>query len=313
MTSENAKEFETHRQKLVGIAYRMLGSVVEAQDIVQEAYLRWHGMNLDQVQSPGAFLSKVVTRLCLDHIKAARHKRELYVGTWLPEPIIGQSGDVPKVVSNSLPTEPVLDPRATENLPSDISMALMLALERLSPLERAAFILHDIFDMDFKEIAKSLERSPAACRQLASRARVRIRENRPKLPTSDEKAWSLTQAFLFASRSGDVSGLQAILSSDVVLVSDGGGRKPATLRPLIGQERVCRLFNGLFRRIKSDNGIMPRWHMWATINSLPGFITIEYDGTLQTTGLEMHEDQVKTIYITRNPDKLTHVLRWIPS
>jgi RNA polymerase sigma-70 factor (ECF subfamily) len=294
MGIEATRAFEEHRSLLTGLAYRMLGSVADAEDVVQDTYLRWHRTDRDSVQNPRAFLSTVVTRLCLDRLKEARHRRESYVGTWLPEPLLAE--------------------RATQDTPAeelavDASVALMLALERLSPLERAAFLLHDVFDMNFSEVAASLDRDVATCRKLASRARIHVREARPRFEVDQAESTRVAEAFFAATRSGDSSRLRELLAEDAVLSSDGGGKKAAVLRPIVGGEKINRFLTGLAKKIAHA---MPRWHRAMLINGLPGWVSVEPDGTLQTTALEIIDGKVAAIYITRNPDKLRHLARWVP-
>ncbi|XXF80113.1 sigma-70 family RNA polymerase sigma factor [Myxococcaceae bacterium GXIMD 01537] len=277
--------FDPLRPRLLRIAYRMLGIVAEAEDVVQEAYLRWHQTDRAAVRDAEAVLVRTVTRLCLDVLKSARVRREQYVGTWLPEPIVETvEGD-------------------------DLTLTLMMALERLSPLERAAFLLHDVFGMDFDEVAKAIDRDPAACRQLASRARTHVREARPRFPVSEGKGRELASAFFTASRSGDVNALQALLAQDVVTYSDGGGKTKATLNPIYGAEKTVRLFDGLFRNwgLQSSKLVYQ-----GAIDGLPAFVTLEADGTLQTTAFAIEEGRIVAIYITRNPDKL-HTIRRVVS
>jgi len=289
------QDFEDQRPYLMRLAYRMLGSVADAQDIVQDAYLRWHAAQTGDVENARAFLSTIVTRLCLDQLKSARHRRETYIGPWLPEPFIEETS--PSDV-------------AVEEIASDVSVALMLALERLSPLERAAFILHDVFDMDFAEIAGALDRSQAACRQLATRARAHMRDQRVRYSVSRAEGEQVVAAFLAASRSGDVSTLRDLLAAEVVLTTDGGGRKIAALRPICGMAKVIRFFSGLARKAR---GQKPKWVEPLTMNGMCGFASIEWDGTLQTTALDVSANRITAIYITRNPDKLRHVWPRVPS
>ncbi len=294
MGIEATRAFEEHRSLLTGLAYRMLGSVADAEDVVQDTYLRWHRTDRDAVQNPRAFLSTVVTRLCLDRLKEARHRRESYVGTWLPEPLLAE---------NSQRETPA------EELAVDASVALMLALERLSPLERAAFLLHDVFDMNFSEVAASLDRDEATCRKLASRARIHVREARPRFEVDRAESTRVAEAFFAAARSGDSSRLRELLTEDAVLSSDGGGKKAAVLRPIVGGEKINRFLTGLAKKIAHA---MPRWRRAMLINGLPGWVSVEPDGTLQTTALEIADGKVAAIYITRNPDKLRHLARWVP-
>jgi len=260
----------------------MLGSIAEAEDIVQEALLRFQRSEAE-VDSPQAFLSRVVTRLCLDSLKSARRQRETYVGPWLPEPIF----DSEQAISD------------------DVTLTLMLALERLSPLERAAFLLHDVFGVGLDEVAAVLEREPAACRKLATRARAHVRESRPRFSVSPEKGAEIAHAFYVASRAGDVSALTRLLADDAVVYSDGGGKRAAATKPVLGASRVVRFYVGLARKsgYRQSPGYRP-----VRIDGLPGFITLSDDGMPQTTAVEVADDRIVAIYMVRNPDKLARVL-----
>lgn len=279
-----ADQFQPLRPGLVRLAYRMLGSIAEAEDVVQEAYLRWHQTDRTAIREPGAFLSKSVTRLCLDILKSARVKRETYIGPWLPEP--------------------VLDTDQEEDMSEDLSLTLMMALERLSPLERAAFLLHDVFGLGFDEVAATLDRDPAACRQLAARARKNVRAERSRYPIDREEGERMTDAFFAASRSGDVTALRNLLAENVVSYTDGGGIRNAALNPLFGFRRVAGLFLGVARK---SGGQLPPVLYKGLINGLPGFVTLEPDGIVQTTSLDIEEGRIVGVYIVRNPEKLRHL------
>ena len=273
------------RPRLVRLAYRMLGSVADAEDVVQDALVRYQRAETD-VHEPEAFLARTVTRLCLDALKSARARRETYVGPWLPEPILDDAQEVS----------------------DDVTLTLMCALERLSPLERAAFLLHDVFGVGLDEVAVALDREPAACRKLASRARVHVQAARPRFPVSERRGQELAQAFFVASRAGDVGALKALLASDVVMYSDGGGKRSAATRPVAGVDRVSQFFAGLAR--KEARGPSPsvphpsQPYRPARIDGLPGFVTHDPAGIPQTTALAIEADQIVMIYIVRNPDKL---------
>lgn len=275
--------FEAERPRLLRLAYRMLGSVAEAEDVVQNAWLRWHGAGRERVQVPGAFLSRIVTRLCLDAMKSARAQRETYIGAWLPDPLVEAA-------------------EASDG--DDLTLTLMLALERLSPLERAAFLLHDVFGVPLEEVATTLDRDAAAVRQLAVRARRHVRADRPRYPVPPEEGDRLAQAFFTASRSGDVGTLRAMLSDNVRLRSDGGGKVLAFLNPIEGIERILRLFTGLARKY---DGRPARYLTGMRVDGLPGFASLEPGGLLQVTALAYEEGRISDIYVTRNPDKLAHV------
>ncbi len=278
--------FNAERPRLVRLAYRMLGSLHEAEDVVQNAWLRWSEQDPAKIHAPGAFLSRIVTRLCLDDMKSARARRETYVGTWLPEPLVEAEGDI------------------TDN----VTLPLMMALERLSPLERAAFVLHDVFDVPLDEVALTLDRDPAAVRQLAVRARRHVRETRPRYPIDRSEGERIATAFFEAARSGDTDHLRAMLADDVIVRSDGGGKVFAYPKPIIGLENVLRLFEGLSHKYGPE-----AFEMVAPmrIDGLPGYASLEHGTLLQATALEFEEGRITAIYITRNPDKLKHVARTV--
>jgi RNA polymerase sigma-70 factor (ECF subfamily) len=283
MSSQNAAAtFDPLRPKLIRVAYRMLGSVVDAEDMVQEAFLRWLDADRDAVREPEAYLRRVVTRLCLDHLKSARHRRETYIGPWLPEPVV----------------------EAAEDEIDDVTLPLMMALERLSPLERAAFLLHDVFGVSFEEIAETIGREPATCRQLASRARTHVRAARPRFHMPKERGLEIAAAFFAATRNGDMQELQSLLAADVTVYSDGGGKKPASLQPIIGIDNVVQLHTSLAAIFAKS---MSRMLRYGFVNGLPGFVTIEQDGILQTTALQIEDGKIVAIYVMRNPDKLQHL------
>ena len=284
--------FEAQRPRLQRLAYRMLGSVAEAQDVVQDAWLRWTRANSnlegrEGVTDPAAWLVRAATRLCIDRLRAAKVERAAYRGPWLPEPLI-----------EPLTEDPV--ERA-----EDVSVAFLLALERLSPLERAVFLLHDVFEADYAEVARTLERSEPAVRQLASRAREHVRDARPRFTVSQEEAGRLATAFMAAAATGDMAGLATLLAEDAILVSDGGGRRKAALRVMVGRADIIRLFEGLAWRgggleIITDIRI-------ARINGYPGLVLTMGDGP-ETIAFQPGADgQIAAIYMVRNPEKLGHV------
>jgi RNA polymerase sigma-70 factor (ECF subfamily) len=276
-----AADFDPLRPRLIRVAYRMLGSVADAEDVVQEAFVRWMKADRAEVREPEAFLRRTVTRLSLDQLKSARRLRETYIGPWLPDPVV-----------------------AEEEEAVDVTLPLMMALERLSPLERAAFILHDVFGVSFEEVAATIERDPAACRQLATRARVHVREARTRYPVEKARGLEIAEAFFVASRSGDMARLGALLTDDVSLHSDGGGKRSAALRPLFGLEDVMKVHGALAEHFRRNASRLVRV---GVISGLPGFVTREADGELQTTALEIEEGRVCAIYVMRNPDKLRHL------
>jgi RNA polymerase sigma-70 factor (ECF subfamily) len=296
MTTDPAASFEPHRRRLLGLAYRMLGSMAEAEDAVQEAYLRWHGADREHVAEPRAFLITTTTRICLDVLKSARARREEYVGPWLPDPVTDTGA---------------LAPDTQTELAEDLSVALLLTLDRLSPLERAAFLLHDVFDYSFSQVADALGRNEAACRQLATRARTHVREARPAgaVParggsaSDGAKHTELVSAFIEASRSGDVAGLTRLLASDAKIMTDGGGKVAAALNVIEGAGRVAAFLVGAVRKGWTDDVTI----RFETINGLPGLLLTWPDGVVQTTAFEIEGEIITAIYVVRNPDKLRHL------
>jgi RNA polymerase sigma-70 factor (ECF subfamily) len=276
-----AASFDPLRPKLMRVAYRMLGSLADAEDVLQEAFIRWMATDRDGVREPEAFLRRTVTRLCLDQLKSARRRRETYLGPWLPDPVLEE-------------------PQEEE----DVTLPLLLALERLSPLERAAFLLHDVFGIDFEEVAATLDRDPAACRQLAARARTHVREARPRYQVDRQRGLALAEAFFAASRHGDMKALAGMLAADVSIHADGGGKRSAALHPVIGFDAVMRVQERLAVHFRHSASTFVRAGF---INGLPGFVTLEADGELQTTALDIEDGKITAIYVVRNPDKLRHL------
>lgn len=274
-------DFEPHRQFLIGVAYRMLGSFAEAEDIVQDAFLRWSSVDRTTVDNPRAYLAQIVSRLCLDRMKSAAARREQYVGTWLPEPLVANA------------SEPVAD---------DLSLALLLTLERLSPLERAAFLLHDVFDMDYAVIAETLDRSEAACRQLATRGREHVRETRPRFTPSPESTAKLAEAFAAALLQGRVDELAQLLADDAILYSDGGGKRLAALNPIYGRDKIVRFLIGVTKKFPVESLRVER----VVINGLAGFVIWTDEGP-ETMSFAFDHDRIVGIYAVRNPDKLRHL------
>jgi len=288
----DADEFAALRPLMFSIAYRMLGSAAEAEDVVQEAYLRY-SRALDEgaaIDSPKAYLSAVVTRLSIDELRSARARREIYSGEWLPEPL--------------LTNETAPDPAQTTEQADSLSMAFLLVLERLTPVERAVFLLHDVFGYGFDEIAPVVERSAANCRQIAVRARRHVEEGRPRFEPSREERDALAARFFAAATEGEVDGLVELLADEVTVYGDGGGKVPQWSRPITGVERVARLFANLGRRIRAMGGtIEPR-----EVNGQPGAVVRDAQGELVNVfALDVAGGAVQTIRSVINPDKLRHL------
>lgn len=293
MSTNEADVFEAYRPRLRGVAYRMLGGVADAEDIVQDAWLRWHAAGARNIADAGAYLARIVTNLCLDKLKSARSRREHYVGEWLPEPLLE---DLDRYQPG---------PEVAHEYAHDLTFALLRTLDTLSPLERAAFLLHDVFDVDFKVIGAALEREPAACRQLAARAREHIRAARPRFERVAEQGERLSSAFVAAIAQGDVAALTRVLADDVVFYSDGGGQVAALRHPLRGAARVAKALLGFAAHYAPGTIRVAR----VAINGLPGLLVTDTDGrVVQTIALELDaEARIAALYVQRNPDKLRHL------
>ena len=283
-----AEEFEQLRPLLFSIAYRLLGSVSEAEDAVQETWLRYQASPA-QPASAKAFLSAVVTRISIDVLRSARVRREEYVGPWFPEPLL---------------TDPYQDPERSAELADSVSMAALVLLERLSPLERAVFVLREVFAFDFPEIASAVGRSEAACRQLAVRARRHVDAGRPRFEADRREREKLAAQFFGALREGDVDGLRKLLAADVQLAGDSGGKTPALPRSIIGAEKVARVLTSFFPwLVRIDVTLEPR-----QVNGQPGAIFRDRDNkVLFTLTLDVLDGQIQAIRSVSNPDKLGHV------
>ena len=282
--------FERYRSLLFSIAYRMLGSVMEAEDVVQEAFLRWREASGREIHAPKAYLSTVVTRLSIDRLRSAKARREQYVGPWLPEPLA--------TVEDSEATDAVA-------LDETLSMAFLVLLESLTPVERAVFLLREVFDYDYAEIASLVGKSEDNCRQISRRARRSVAARRPRFESSPEQEERLLGNFLEACMSGDMESLLALLSEDATLWSDGGGKTRAALNPIYGADRVARFFSGILR--KAPSGLVVRW---ASINGRPGFIGYFEDGSPQSvTTFDVAKGTIRAIRIVVNPEKLRNVPR----
>ena len=283
-----AEEFEQLRPLLFAIAYRILGSVVEAEDAVQETWLRFEATQTEPV-STKAFLSAVVTRVSIDVLRSARVRREEYVGPWFPEPLIA---------------DPYDDPARSAELADSVSMAALLLLERLSPLERAVFVLREVFRFEYDEIASAVGRSEDACRQLASRARRHMDAGKPRFDADRREREQLAERFFAALRDGELGQLQDLLAADVQIIGDGGGKAPAFARGVTGLDRVIRVLEGLVPAVAAvDLGVEPH-----EVNGEPGAILRDADGrVIGTLSLDILGGRVQTIRGVLNPDKLRHL------
>jgi len=283
-----AEEFEQLRPLLFSIAYRILSSVSEAEDAVQETWLRYEASPA-QPRSAKAFLSAAVTRVSIDVLRSARVRREEYVGQWFPEPLL---------------TDPYQDPERSAELADSVSMAALLLLERLSPLERAVFVLREVFGFGFPEVASAVTRSEAACRQLAVRARRHMDAGRPRFEADRRDREKLAAQFFGALAEGDVEGLRELLAADVQIVGDSGGKAPALARSIIGAEKVARVLASIFPwLVRIEVTLEPH-----EVNGQPGAIFRDRDGkVLNTVALDILDGQIQTIRSVQNPDKLRHV------
>ena len=276
-----------HRPRLLGLAYRMLGDLDDAEDVVQDAYLRWHQAARDDVETPEAWLVTVVTRLAIDRLRRAAKERATYVGPWLPEPVPFE------------PPSTLSAPDRHVELASDLSIALLVLHERLAPEERAAFLLREVFGTDYAEIARILDRRPDAVRQMVHRARTRVQAERPRVPVARDEYERLVDGFLRALESDDAPALLALLAPEVTLTSDSGGLAAAARRTVLGPDRVARFLLGVVR--KFGRGFT---HRPATLNGAPALLTF-HEGTLITAWmLEIADGRVRAVYSMRNPEKL---------
>jgi RNA polymerase sigma-70 factor (ECF subfamily) len=297
MAEARARDFEQeHGRHLRALAYRMLGSRADAQDIVQDAWMRWNEVNPTAVENDRAFLSRTVTNLCLDRIGSASSRREHYVGMWLPEPLVDDAQDWSP------------DPQDATEFAQDVSVAFMLTLERLGPVERAAFLLHDIFDLEYEEVGRHLQRSEEACRQLVSRARSRVKGEYSRCQVEEEERQRLLYAFAQALVVGDVDKLASVLAHDAILITDGGGLASAIPQALHGGDRIAKALVGFNKSVDTTT----LRYRTAVVNGLPGYVLYTQDGApLQAVALSPAGDRspgrLQAVYIIRNPQKLQHL------
>ncbi|MGW4487968.1 RNA polymerase sigma-70 factor [Amycolatopsis sp. NPDC004368] len=286
MADRATELFLTHRNLLFTIAYEMLGSAADAEDVLQETWLRWVGVDLDEVRNERAYLVQVTTRQALGRLRTLGRRKESYVGTWLPEPLL-TAPDVAEDVE----------------LAESVSMAMLLVLETLTPTERAVFVLREVFDLGYSEIADAVDKSDAAVRQIAHRAREHVAARRPRGPVSRAATRDALAAFQHAIETGELQGLLDVLSPDVVFFGDGGGVKQAVLRPVVGAERVARILGAGLGRLASATRLPVQ------VNGFPA-LTVHFDGALDTVlALRIDDGLVTGIYAVRNPAKLSHMER----
>ena len=279
----HSETFEQYRHLLFSIAYRMLGSAMEAEDMVQEAYLRYQATPPESIQYPKAFLSQVITRLCLDHLKSAKVQREQYLGPWLPEPVLT-----------------VEDEAVSQH--ESISMALLVLMESLSPIERAVFLLRDVFEYSYPEIAQMVDKTEANCRQYYHRAKQYVVEHRPRFQPSKDEQTRLIGSFMHALGSGDVNGFMALLAEDVAMWGDGGGKASAAIHPLFGKDKVGRFLLGLMKKFPPNVSVQIR-----EINSLPALVMWMDGKLLLVMNFVTGEGRFHQIRTVLNPDKLRHL------
>jgi RNA polymerase sigma-70 factor (ECF subfamily) len=288
--------FERHRAHLRNIAYRMLGEMAAAEDVVQEAWLRWQRTDGEDIRDPRAWLSAATVRLSLDALRKVRARRESYVGPWLPEPLLPD--DTRAFAADA--------PAARAELASDLSLALLHVLERLSPEERAALILHDAFDCDYSEIAAMLDKNETACRKLVSRARERVKADRPRFTASKEAHRDLLQRFAKASGSSDPQEMMALLAPDAIAYTDGGGRAAAALNPIYGPDKIARFIAGLGRKFYAN--VLLDSSM-TEINGQPALVIRDGKELLGVFTIETDGEKITTLYGLRNPDKLLRLAK----
>lgn len=281
MSFRKAEVFEEFRPELIRLAYRMTGLWSEAEDLVQDAWLRFSSSQVDHAKP---FLYRVVTRLCLDYLKSARNQRETYIGPWLPEPKIEFSVADEMVIAE------------------EVTLSLLLALENLSPAERAVFILRQLYEIDYTEIGEFLGRSEAACRKLLSRARGRIKDQRKKLDANRAQGKQPLTGLVNAVRSGDVDQVMEFLHQDAILVSDGGGKALAALQPIVGADKISRFFVGIGKKFPSNSRVWP-----ALVGGHPGLCFFEGEKCVTAMAVEFHDRKIQSLWLVRNPDKLTKV------
>jgi RNA polymerase sigma-70 factor (ECF subfamily) len=288
------KTFDGQRARLFAIAYRMLGSASDAQDILQEAFLRWRQTSQSKITSPEAYLVTIVSRLCINHLQSSRVQREQYLGPWLPEPVL---------------TDRAPDPYFLFEMSESISLAFLTLLERLSPMERAVFLLREVFDYEYAEIGSILEQNASNCRQILRRARQHLKEARPRFSTSPQQRQELMQRFVRASQAGDLEGLLALFSKDIVLYADGGGKATAVPNPIHGAVHVARFVVGARKKLLPAELVS----RMAQVNGQPGVVSYMQGRPHSVLSIEVADGEIRSIFIVSNPDKLTGLATALPA
>ncbi|MBI4854653.1 MAG: RNA polymerase sigma-70 factor [Acidobacteria bacterium] len=287
------EDFQTYRPLLFSIAYRMLGCASVAEDIVQDAYLRYSSATIAEVRSLKSYLSTIVTNLCLDYLKSVKVERENYIGLWLPEPLLTSEDDFSPVIGNTLEQH------------ESLSIAFLALLERLTPQERAVFLLYEVFEYNYKEIAEILSKTEASCRQLFHRAKERVEEKRPRFEPSREIQERLMMSFLVACQEGNLEMLTALLKEDVVMQSDSGGKVTAARRPILGRDFVIKFYFGIVKK-----AAFSKENFYVTceeINGLPSILTWSGEKLLTITSFEIDDEKIQNIYAIANPEKVTYL------
>jgi RNA polymerase sigma-70 factor (ECF subfamily) len=286
--------FERHRSLLFGIAYRMMGEVAEAEDMVQETFLRWQRAQDREkdVKSAKAYLTTIITRLCIDQLGSARHQREQYVGMWLPEPLAARDEN---------------DPGNAAQLAESVTNAFLLILETLSPVERAVFLLREVFSYEYGEVSRAVGKSETNCRKMVSRARERLADRRPRASLNPARARKLVEGFQLALEEGNADGLLKLLTEDAAIYADGGGKVPSIVKPILGADTVAKFFFRVYRNAPPGAQIQIRF---VPLNAEPGMLVFISGKLEQAMTFEMSDDRIRAIYVVRNPDKLRHLSRF---
>lgn len=289
--NQSTKIFEQHRPHLFRLAYGMLGRIAPAEDAVQEAFIRWQKQDIDQIRSPKAFLSTVVSRICLDEIKSARNRREQYIGPNLPEPFLAAENETPE---------------EKMELAESLSMAMLVVLDQLTPVQRAVFILQEIFDYDYASVAEMINKSESHCRKIAQRARDQIHENKPRFDSNAPKQHELVTTFIDAVQDGDLSEIESILAEEAILYSDGGGKVTAARKPIYGSAKIAKFLVGIQKKGTEDT----EWRLeFREVNGEPGMLIWVEDNVYNVWSFHIENDKIHSIYVVLNPEKLEHLKR----